>query len=264
MVVKISNRLPRMNRQEQTLLIWILSAAGMLLLLLYSPWGSPDLYNNKVYFAENQGVNFSKVNIGRASFQINSLKAGLGAIKANVGSLNTIKNAPKDGDVNNGNAPEIKVDDNYSKRKNENKYSTVNYPSASKKTNRLLAYNTIPNSKKAKTESASQSGSSSSYGGSSSAGSLTSSGSMGSFKSSAQSVDTNMPVTSVSSLNVDLTMFNDSTSLLAMDSAQRSNSDPGGEPLGEPIPIPDGWIFLLTLALAYIIIKRRVIVCKTT
>ena len=47
-----------MDKREHTMLILVLAAAGMLLLLLYSPWGSPDLYNNRVYFADNQGVNF--------------------------------------------------------------------------------------------------------------------------------------------------------------------------------------------------------------
>lgn len=32
--------------------------SALLLALLYSPWGSPDLYNKKSYFAENQGVYF--------------------------------------------------------------------------------------------------------------------------------------------------------------------------------------------------------------
>jgi hypothetical protein len=50
-----------MKKGENTLLIWVLSWAAVLLGLLYSPLGSPDLYNNRSYFADNQGVNFNKV-----------------------------------------------------------------------------------------------------------------------------------------------------------------------------------------------------------
>lgn len=55
-----------MKRGENTLLIWVLSWAAVLLGLLYSPLGSPDLYSNRSYFTENQGVNFNKVVIYNA------------------------------------------------------------------------------------------------------------------------------------------------------------------------------------------------------
>ncbi|MDD3320098.1 MAG: hypothetical protein PHS59_01505 [Paludibacter sp.] len=251
-----------MIRQEQKLLIGILTAAGMLLLLLYSPWGSPDLYTNKVYFAENQGVNFSRVNIGRASFQVNSLNAGLGSIKAGIVALNSIRNAPSDGAVNRTESPVIQVDDNYSKRKNENRHSANNYPSTGKNSNRLIAYNRIPNSRKIKSENSSQSTSySSNFGGSSSTNSSATGGSINSFNSSATYAIDSSPIASVSSLNVDLTIFNDSTTSMAMDSAQKGASDPGDGPI-EPVPAGDGWMFLLVLAAIYIIFKRKMLFNK--
>ncbi|MEI8085897.1 MAG: hypothetical protein WCG93_06750, partial [Paludibacter sp.] len=48
-----------MRKTEQTLLIWILTAAVSILLVLYSPVGSPEMYNHKQNFAMHQGVSFS-------------------------------------------------------------------------------------------------------------------------------------------------------------------------------------------------------------
>lgn len=50
-----------MHKSDHTLLIWVLSWAVVLLALLYSPLGSPELYKNKKYFNENQGVDFNKI-----------------------------------------------------------------------------------------------------------------------------------------------------------------------------------------------------------
>src|ERR1035437_9321006 len=63
-----------MHKSENTILIWVLSWAGFLLALLYSPIGSPDLYRHRNYFNENQGVNFNGEGISRGSREISFLK----------------------------------------------------------------------------------------------------------------------------------------------------------------------------------------------
>src|SRR5450759_1973386 len=44
---------------QKNILVWVLPLAGLLLVVLYSPIGSPDLYKQRKYFIENQGVNFN-------------------------------------------------------------------------------------------------------------------------------------------------------------------------------------------------------------
>jgi hypothetical protein len=39
----------------------------------------------------------------------------------------------------------------------------------------------------------------------------------------------------------------------------KGGTDPGGDPTGRPIPVGDGWLFLLVLAASYVIVKRYVL-----
>jgi hypothetical protein len=48
-----------MNEKERIILVWVLAFGSLLVALLYSPLGSPDMYRKKVYFAEYQGVQFT-------------------------------------------------------------------------------------------------------------------------------------------------------------------------------------------------------------
>ena len=47
-----------MDKRQKSILVWVLVWAGLLLVVLYSPIGSPDLYSNRQYFSANQGVVF--------------------------------------------------------------------------------------------------------------------------------------------------------------------------------------------------------------
>lgn len=47
-----------MKQRKNIIQISLAVFSALLLALLYSPWGSPDLYNNNTYFVENQGVYF--------------------------------------------------------------------------------------------------------------------------------------------------------------------------------------------------------------
>jgi len=48
----------QMKQRKNIIQISLAVFSALLLALLYSPWGSPDLYNNNTYFVENQGVYF--------------------------------------------------------------------------------------------------------------------------------------------------------------------------------------------------------------
>lgn len=235
-----------MDKREQTILILVLAAAGMLLLLLYSPWGSPDLYNNRVYFADNQGVNFNNRIISKGTMQ--------------VVALNSVVNAPKNGSIGDFQNAELNVPDNYSTRKTVNKISVANYTGANSKSNRILAYNKIPKSSLAKrgrnslgnSEIASNNGGGGGMSGESASGTFTSNNSRSNTIG-----DSANKLSGISSTSVDLTLFGDSTAMQAADSAQKAGADTGDNPL-EPIPVGEGWIFLLALAAIYISIKRKI------
>lgn len=234
-----------MDKREQTILFLVLAAAGMLLLLLYSPWGSPDLYNNKVYFAENQGVNFNNRIISSASMHV-------GAINANVGSLTSVLNAPKNGSIGDSQNTELNVPDNYSKRKAARRVSSSKFNGANSKSNRIIAYNKISKSSIAKSRREAIGGTSN--GGNASESTSSNSGSFASNNINGSSVGGSFNQSAgVSAVNVDLTLFSDSTVVQATDSAQRAGEE--GDP--EPVPVPEGWGFLLALAAIYIVIKRK-------
>lgn len=241
-----------MYKQEQTILILVLAAAGMLLLLLYSPWGSPDLYNKKVYFAENQGVNFDNKIISREYLHV-------GTINANIGAISSVVNAPKNGSIGDSQNAELNVPDNYSKRKAATKISATNYTGANTKSNRIIAYNKIPKSSIAKSRGNSvvNSETTTSNGGGGSEISGEAEGAFTSNNNRSNTIqDSSNQLNGISSTSVDLSLFSDSTAMQATDSAQKAGSDPGDNPI-EPVPVPEGWGFLLALAAIYICIKRK-------
>jgi len=216
-----------MDHREKTILIWVLSCAGLLLLLLYSPWGSPDLYTKKIYFAENQGVNFASSGIKNA-------------YKGDASSQNY-------GDA------EITVPDYYAERNSQVHYTACAAASSSVATNRIIAVNrigTAGSNLNNRVKSTYKTGGGTPGGGGSGSMGGSSHGSKGSNNSSPQ-------ISGVSDTfktsTVDLSLFGDSTALLASNTSQKSDSlDPGDEdPLGEPVPMPEGWNFLILLAVAY-------------
>ena len=185
---------------------------------------------------------------------------GLSSIKASVSSLKVIKNSPKSFDNNYSNAAtEIKVDDNYSKRKNENKAYVIPRNNSVAKKVGLVTYNKTSGSRKKGYKTGFQN--ESSHNVASSSGGIGASDGFSMNNGIVSSVKINsgqISTASINSLNVDLTVFNDSTTMMGIDSPQRSISNPGDEPIPEPIPVGDGWIILLALAVVYIFIKKRV------
>lgn len=55
-----------MQKKQKSILVWILPWAGLLLAVLYSPLGSPDMYSNKGFSIANQGVSFQEGQIENA------------------------------------------------------------------------------------------------------------------------------------------------------------------------------------------------------
>jgi len=239
-----------MHKSENTILIWVLSWAGLLLALLYSPIGSPDMYRYKNYFSENQGVNFNATGISRGSKDISSLKV--------------LENAPKnirasqngDADLN------IPVAINHQGKK-------YNYSASSpvKTFNQNTSVVSISNNHFASGDRSRQSNES--VGSSSSGvGSGFSSGGISSVSVSQRSSLNNSSFQSagISTSSVDLSVFGDSTVNHINKNIQKVEVGGlvslGDDPLAadEPLPVPEGWSFLIVLALiytGYILLKKK-------
>lgn len=206
-----------MNNKKKNILVWIFVWAGLLIAVLYSPIGSPDLYSTKGYFVGNQSVNF---------------KDGV------------IENAPKGGVfTNDDNNNQINVPDYNNSEDNPPKYAVNSYSTAAS-----TSVSTTSDSYNASQPSVYQNTS-----GSSSSGSIAGGGSTfishNSSKSSNASSTVTMSTGGITTLSTDLTSTS-STKQAAL-SLGGHGTDPGGNPTGPPVPVGDGWIFLLLLAAGY-------------
>jgi hypothetical protein len=207
------------NNKKKNILVWIFVWAGLLIAVLYSPIGSPDLYSTKGYFVGNQSVNF---------------KDG------------AIENAPKGGvftDEDNNN--QINVPDYSSSENNSPKYAVNSSATAN------TSGSTTSGSYNASQPSAYQNTS-----GSSSSGSMGGGGSTFISRNSSKSSDASSTITmnsgGVTTLSTNLSTTSPKQSTLSgATGSGNSGTDPGGDPTGPPVPVGDGWIFLLLLAAGY-------------
>jgi len=55
------------TKKQKSIFLWILVWAGLFIVVLYSPFGSPDLYTSKNYYVEYQSVTFKDGTIPNAS-----------------------------------------------------------------------------------------------------------------------------------------------------------------------------------------------------
>ena len=217
-----------MHKSDNTILIWVLSWAGVLLALLYSPFGSPELYHTKRYFTDNQGVNFNKI---------------------------TIKNEPKRGSEDNYTDAELGVDIRKSSHTRNYNYS-VNASGKSGIKN-ITSYNIRKTSSRSTRQSSNASGSSSSAKGNrGGTGGNSRGGGILSISKTAINGSGNLGG-GLAVTKVDLSLFSDSTALASEYSRQKTDYiDPGNEdPTADPIPVGDGWLILLFLVIMYAVRK---------
>ncbi|MFZ4726844.1 MAG: hypothetical protein ACOYMD_15530 [Paludibacter sp.] len=84
-----------MDKRKNKIILWLLTWAGLLLVVVYSPIGSPDLYKPQVYYYQNQGVNFN----------------------------GAIENAPRVGNISSNDNNDISIPTYTAPRKNYSTYS---------------------------------------------------------------------------------------------------------------------------------------------
>lgn len=198
---------------------WILVWAGLLIVVLYSPVGSPGLYSSQNYYVFNQR-----------------------APQSSEGIINSPKRAFSSEDADNGSViPDIATLPG-------SNYTTGNYPSANS-SSRGSSYSYQ--------QSSYQNTNQSSAGGAGGAGvSIIASG--GSRSSNGTSgISMTNGIASIST--TDLSTTNTITKQSSQQSTQSTTggTDPGGDPSGDPIPVGDGWVALLLFGGIYVVLKRK-------
>lgn len=217
-----------MVKRKKNILVLIFTWAGLLLAILYSPIGSPELYMPSNYCVANQNVDF------------------------NGGS---IENA-KDLNFESGNDyRELNIPD-YNSDESSSKLSSGNYSYAATSNNHSSSNATSYSSSESQSYQNLKNGSS---GGNMSGGAfISNSGSGGSSASSAVTMNNG----GITTLSANLTMASASKIKNPGVQYDPNNKDgaqhPGTDPdLKTAIPVSDGWVFLLLLAASYGIIKKK-------
>jgi len=205
------------TKKQNSILVWILLWAGLLIVVLYSPIGSPDYYSsNGNYYVTNQPV---------------SLTNG------------TTLNAPKSKSSEVYNSYELIIPNGGESSKTNaggGRYSSGNISSGGSSYSNL--------------SSPSYQNSNAGTGVLSGGGSFIVSGGSRSSEGSSGITMTNGITTISTTSDINNTT---KQSVTNQTTGTPGGTDPGGDPTGDPIPVGDGWGFLFLFGSLYAIIKRR-------
>lgn len=197
------------------LIIW----AGLLILVLYSPIGSPDLYTSHNYYVENQNVTTTS------------------GVTPNAPKINySSENSSNDLDI-----PQVST-------LSKTNYSVRNYSSIS---------TSSPGSSYSVQTQTYQSNNSSGSGSLNGVGNsfIAGGGSRNSAGSSGVVMNNGITtLTLTSDLSSQTPKQNTNTNI----TADPTITDPGDDPLGPPIPVGDGWGLLVIFGVCYAAFKMRV------
>jgi hypothetical protein len=215
-------------KRKKNILVLIFTWAGLLLAILYSPIGSPELYM-PIYSVANQNVDFNGGSIENAK-DVN-FESGNDYSELNVPDYNSEESSSK-----------LSSDD-YSYAATSNDHSSSNATSYS--SSESQSYQSLRNG----------SSGSNINGGTF----ISNSGSGGSSASSAVTMSSG----GITTLSSDLAMAPASKIKNPGVQYDPNNKDGGQHPGKDPdpktaIPVPDGWMFLLFLAASYGIIKKKI------
>ena len=210
-----------MNNKKKNILVWIFTWAVLLLVVLYSPIGSPDLYSSSDYYVGVPNANLNGNSIGNGT---------------NFSS--------ESGTDNELDIPDYGADESSTKLSASYSYSA---PASNNTTSGAVASYSTSGSQ---TYQNSKDGSSGSTGGGGSTFISNNGSSSGSDASSAVSMS-NGGITTLSS-NVTT-----NSTLQAAPPSQTTGQHPDHDPKHHSIPVGDGWVILLLMAASYGIIKKR-------
>lgn len=241
-----------MSRLEKKILVWILVCAGLLIAVLYSPMGSPNMYSDASYHVDNTAVRFG----GRIQNASSSKGFSSGANNSNIfNSSDLASNASFSSSSTSISAPSndlgVSLEGVSTEHKKVSyKVATPAYTSPnSNATYTVQTSSTIANTNKSNNTG----GGGGSVGGGMSGGAI--------FANNNNSSNNDNTVTQnygFSAITLDLSIFDELTN---RQGASNENpdpvTDPGEEPVGPPIPVPDGFWFMLLLGVSYVVWKLK-------
>jgi len=214
------------SNKKKNILVWIFTWAALLLVVLYSPLGSPDLYSSSDgFYTAVPNANLSGSNLGNGSSNFSTTPE---YNELNVPDYNSSEVTR----LSSGNY-------NYTTNSGGSTASTLHTSYA------VSQSNPIQGVKENKSSAGVNGGASTFISNNSSKNSdASSSVTMNSGGVTTMSSDLATPPTTKQAVNY---------------GANQGGTDPGGDPdpTGPPLPISDGWVFLLLLAASYGIIKKR-------
>jgi len=225
----------------------ILACATLFVGILYSPIGSPESYLQNHNFAQRQGVSFSgKILNASRSRSFSNIQSNSGAISmSNFGSSVDFKENTSISIENNN--IDVTIPEYNSAKTNTAKYTVANS-------------NTDVTTRENTTYAVSMKSdviSNQNSGGATGGGGIGNDGAAIIGKTSNGNDNTNPQLNGFIALNVDLSVFSDLTTTKAGVGYTPNSgaTDPGEDPIGEPIPVPDGFWLLLFMAVGYSSLK---------
>ena len=225
-----------MEKRQKNILVWVLTWAGLLLAVLYSPFGSPELYSPRKFEIANQSVAFNTVTVSYSTKIDNISKIDIKNNNKNYSSGGNTGSSDNSFLANNNNAG--------SKRMIPNNSSNFSLTPVNN--------NSSPISSFARQET-NYSNNGGGFGGEAGGDLYSYSGK----NSKNKNISNQTP--GLISLTSDLSLLsNNNTTKQTSTSALDGTTDPGGDPQGRPIPVGDGWVLLLCLAVSYGIWKFKI------
>jgi hypothetical protein len=207
------------DKRKRNILIWVLAWAGLLVLVLYSPVGSPDLYVPTNYNTTNQGIAITSAELSNRPAISSSASE-----TSNPGPTNLL---PTD----------------YSRK------TVGSYSSSVNSSTQFSSFSGGSGGSFGFTKGRS--------GGGMEGSSMASYSYSSARKSESSASPETGGIMSVSSDFTSPTLGDNGTTVRqSVTDGTLGGTDPGGDPTGDPIPVGDGWIFLLVLASAYTAWKK--------
>jgi hypothetical protein len=243
------------SRLEKKILLWILICAGLLIVVLYSPAGSPNMYSDTSYHVDNTTVRFGG--------KIQNAPSSKGFAGGNSNSNSNMFASPDFKSTSSLTSSSASISTQSSDLEvslpvNSIQHKKVNYKVASSSysapknnaTYTVQTSSTIENSNKN-----TSSGSGGAIGGGDINGGVV-------FSNNNNSNSNNNPIPQnygFSAITLDLSVFDELTNRQgASNDNPAAVTDPGeDEPVGPPIPVPDGFWFMLLLGISYVVWKLK-------
>jgi len=214
-----------MRKKQKGIMTWIIVWAGLLIVVLYSPIGSPELYTSQNFYVQNQNV---------------AIKKG------------EILNSPKNNSTSGTASDELDIPDvNLSSKSS---YSSGNYTSANA---------TSQGSSGGGMQTQSYQNYNSATGTMNGNGTPLLANRSSRIGEGSSGISMTNGITTISTTS-DINNTTNKQSVSNQTNGTSGGTDPGGDPTGDPIPVGDGWVILVFFGVCYVAVKMKYIVKNIT